>query len=122
MTNEELNKHADQETSWLKYYGSSQENESGDPNKTTRKSDPYNDANFYDRITSIGYTKRVIPLPARCPAGYITSKKPVLESTVEELEYVSGPRNHENNVYTPLEYVFSKNIGEHEKFRELLRS
>lgn len=119
MTIEEINKYADQETSWLKYYGCNQDN--GEPNKTTRQSDPYNDAKFYDRIISIGYTKRVIPLHSRCPAGYITSKKPVLESSVEELEFGSGPRNHENNVYTPLEYVFSKNVGDHEKLRKILK-
>lgn len=121
MTIEELNKYANQEADWLRYYASNEKYKS-DQNSTTRQSENYNDANFYDRIRSIGYTKRVIPLYSRCPAGFITSKKAVLESTVEELEYVSGPRNHENNVYTPLEYVFSKNVGNHIKLRKILQS
>jgi hypothetical protein len=120
MTIEELNKYTDHETSWLKYYASYQE--SGDPNRTTRFSDPYNDAKFYDRLIGIGYTKKVIPLSMRCAAGYVTSKKPVLESTIEELEIISGPRNHENNVYTPLEYMFALNLEGSEKLREILRS
>lgn len=121
MTIEDLNKYADQETSWLRYYVSNQKDESK-PNSTTRTSELYNDEKFYDRLISIGYAKRVIPLYSRCPAGFITSKKNVLNSTVEELEYVSGPRDHSKNVYTPLEYVFAKNVGEHEKLREILRS
>lgn len=121
MTTEDFNLCIDQETSWLKYYGSNQEPEEGSPN-TTRRNDPYNDVYFYDRIISIGYTKTVMPLHRRCPAGFVTSKKPVLESTVEELEYVSGPRNHENNVYTPLEYAFATNYDGIDKFIEILRS
>ncbi len=75
MTIEYLDKCIDQEVSWLKYYASSQE--SGEPNRTTKISDPFNDAGFYDRLISIGYTKRVIPLSNRCSPCYITSKNPV---------------------------------------------
>lgn len=114
MTLEDLNKYAEQETSWLRYYGN------GKPED--RISDKYDDANFYDRIVSIGYTKRIIPLPNRCVACYITASKPVLECSIEELIGVSGPRNHENNVYTALEVVFAKNIGDHELFRKTLHS
>jgi hypothetical protein len=120
MTNEDLNKYIDQETSWLKYYGSAQESE--DPNRTTRITELYNDAKFYDRLIGIGYTKKVIPLYNRCPACCITSSKPVLESTIEELEVVSGPRNHEKNIYTPLEYMLANNLDGSEKIRETLRS
>lgn len=120
MTLEELNKYTSQEASWLKYYASSQEGE--DPNRTTRLTDKYNDVMFYDRLIGIGYTKKVIPLSNRCPACYITSKKPVLESSIEELEVISGPRNHSLNVYTPLEYVFALNIQGAADLREVLRS
>jgi len=114
MTLEELNKYAEQETSWLRYYGN------GKPEE--RIAEKYEDAKFYDRIVSIGYTKRVIPLANRCAAYYITADKPVLECEPEELKGVSGPRNHEENVYTALEYVFAKNVGNHEIFRETLHS
>lgn len=115
MKKEELNKHAEQEASWVQYYGSSAE----------RKSDPYNDADFYDRIVNAGYaerSKRTIPLPMRCASGYITSKKPVLESSVEELELVYEHRNHEKNIYTPLEYVLAKKCEGSEMFIKILRS
>lgn len=114
MTLEELNKYAEQETSWLRYYGN------GKPEE--RIAEKYDDAKFYDRIVSIGYTKRVIPLANRCAACYVTADKPVLECEIEELKSVSGPRNHSENVYTALEYVFTKNIGNYEAFRETLHS
>ena len=112
MTKEELNKYADQEASWLRYYG----------NIDTRTSDPFDDAKFYDRIIGIGYAKRVFPLPFRCVAGYVTSKKPALESSVEELEFSSGLRSAENNIYSALEYVFATNFEGSEKLRDFIRS
>ncbi len=115
MTIEELHKHVDQEVSWLKYYGSAKE----------RQSEEYSDANFYDRIVNAGYaerSKRTIPLPMRCVSGYITSKKSVLESTIEELECISDYRNHDKNIYTPLEYMLVKKLEGYEKLIELLRS
>lgn len=114
MTIEELNKYAGQEASWLQYYGISE----------TRKSDPYNDAKFYDRVLDIGsisYAKR-IPLPLRCAACGLTSKRPVLESTVEELEITSGPRKHDDNIYTPLEYVLATKFEGSEKIIATLQS
>lgn len=114
MKIEDLNKYTDQEASWLQYCG----------NSDTRKTEQYNDANFYDRINSgvIVYTKKLLPLPMRCAAVYITSKKPVLKSTVEELEITSDYRNHENNIYTPLEYVFATKFENSEKLIEFIRS
>lgn len=88
------------EADWLRYYGHSD----------TRLSEPFEDEKFYDRIVSIGYTKRVIPLPNRCAMSCITSDKPVTESEVEDLRIVSGPRNHDKNVYTPLEYFISRKV------------
>lgn len=101
MNLEKLWKLATTEADWLRYYGHSD----------TRLSEEFNDVNFYDRIQSIGYTKRVIELPARCAMTYITSDKPILESEISELRMTSGPRNHSDNVYTPLEYFIGRKIG-----------
>lgn len=120
MKKEDLKKYVDQEVSWLYYYGSQQESE--DPNRTTRKTELYNDVLFYDRLISIGYTKKVIPLHMRCPAVFITSIKPVLESSIEELEIITGPRNHVNNIFTPLEYAFYFNLEYADKLKEMLKS
>ena len=112
MTDKELDSYAEQEVSWLRYYGLD----------TSRNEDPFNDALFYDRMKSIGYCKRVVPLHMRCPQVYITSDTSVLDSAIEDIKAVSGPRNHEKNIYTPLEYVFAKSYGRHEEFRTTLKS
>jgi len=101
MELEKLWKLATTEADWLRYYGHSD----------TRLSEKFEDEKFYDRIISIGYTKRVIPLHERCSMGYVTSDKPVLESEFSDLRSISGPRNHDNNVYTPLEYFIGRKIG-----------
>lgn len=97
MKEQELNRAAEQEASWLKYYGLRED----------REKDSLDDHKFYDRLRSIGYTKRVIPLPMRCACLYLTSDKSVLESSIDELSSTSGPRNHEANVYTALEYFIA---------------
>ena len=112
MKEQELNRAAEQESSWLHYYGLGED----------REKDPLDDAMFYDRMRSIGYTKRVIPLPMRCVCMYVTSDKPVLESSIEELQSVSGPRNHDANVYTALEYVLATKSLEHERFRNEIKA
>lgn len=111
MTLDELYKYADHETQWLRYYGWSE----------SRLSEPFNDHTFYDRLKSIGYTKRVIPLPMRCVAGYVTADVPVLQADVEDLKLCSAPRDHANNVYTALEYVFAKNLSRSDEFRNILK-
>jgi hypothetical protein len=98
---EKLWKSARDEADWLRYYG---HNES-------RMSDEFNDDKFYDRIESIGYTKRVIPLHLRCPMVCISSDLPMDESTIKDIYVVSGPRNHSKNIYTPLEFFIGKKIG-----------
>jgi hypothetical protein len=112
MTEQELDRAAEQETSWLRHYG----------HKDTRTTDSYEDEKFYDRINSIGYAKVDTPLDRRCPATYITSDIPVLQSNVGQLKNTSGPRNHEQNVYTPLEYVVSQKIGRYAEFINVLKS
>lgn len=101
MKLEELWKSATTEADWLRYYG----------HRDTKMSEKFEDEKFYDRIISIGYAKVVTPIWERCAMGHITSDKPVLESTVEELSFTSGPRNHSKNVYTPLEYLIGRKIG-----------
>jgi hypothetical protein len=97
---EKILKAAKTEAEWLKYYGHSE----------TRMSEKFEDANFYDRIISIGYAKRNLPLPNRCSMLNITSDKPVLKSGLEELREEYSLRNHEKNVYTCLEYLIGKGI------------
>ena len=100
MKIEELWKSATTEADWLRYYGY----------RESRLNETFVDGDFYDRITSIGYTKRVIPLSQRCIMLYISSDKPVLESEVEELFPVSGLRNHIENVYSALEYMIARKL------------
>jgi len=101
MKLEEIWKSASTEADWLRYYG----------HRDTRMSEKFEDEKFYDRIVSIGYAKVVTELASRCAMTHITSDKPVMKSEVGDLRFTSGPRNHENNVYTPLEYLIGKKIG-----------
>ena len=41
----------------------------------------------------------------------ITSDKPVLDSSFSELKEIDVYRNHENNVYTALEYFIARGVG-----------
>jgi hypothetical protein len=98
---EKLWKAARDEADWLRYYG----------HKDTKMSERFDDEKFYDRIISIGYTKRVIPLHNRCAMLNISSDKPVLDSEIKDIYAVGDGRNHDRNVYTPLEFFIGKNIG-----------
>lgn len=102
---------AETEADWLRYYGQSD----------TRMSENFEDCKFYDRIISIGYTKRVMTLPNRCSMLNITSDKPVLESDVEDLREEFSIRNHDKNVYTALEYLIGRRI-ETEKLIKIIRN
>jgi hypothetical protein len=101
MVLEKIWKSAKTEAEWLKYYG----------HVDTRMSEKFEDVNFYDRIISIGYAKKNIPLPQRCSMLNVTSDKPVLESDIIDLKEEYSLRNHDNNVYTALEYLIAKRIG-----------
>jgi hypothetical protein len=98
---EKIWKSARIEADWLRYYGHSE----------SRMSEKFEDVNFYDRIISIGYAKKNISLPQRCSMLNVTSDKPVLDSDIIELKEEYSLRNHNNNVYTALEYLIGKNIG-----------
>ena len=98
---EKICKCAKVEADWLRYYG----------HEKSRMNEDFSDVNFYDRIESIGYTKRVIPLPNRCSMLNITSDKPVLECEVSELRISNSNRDHNKNIYTALEYLIDKGIS-----------
>ena len=98
---EKMWKCARTEAEWLRYYG----------HEESRKSEDFSDVNFYDRIKSIGYTKRVIQLHQRCSMMNITSDKPVLESEISELRVARETRNHGKNVYTALEWFIGKGMA-----------
>ena len=91
---EKMWKCAKTEAEWLKYYG----------HEESRLVEDFSDANFYDRIKSIGYTKRVIALHQRCSMMNVTSDKPVLECKIGELKICNSYRDHSQNIYTALEY------------------
>ena len=76
MTEKELYRTAEQEADWLFYYGTIEK----------RAAEKFDDANFYDRMTSIGYSKVNISLDRRCPVEYITADIPVLEASIEQLK------------------------------------
>ena len=112
MNKEELWNLADSEADWLRYYG----------HFSTRETEGFEDADFYDRMVSIGYAKVPTPLVMRCPMGFITGPQPVLECEPEELVMVSGPRNHDNNVYTPLEYFIGTRQDKFDKLITKIRN
>ena len=98
---EKMWKCAKTEAEWLKYYG----------HIDSRLVEDFSDANFYDRIKSIGYTKRVIDLHQRCSMLNVTSDKPVLECNINELEVCNTYRDHNQNIYTALEYFIGTGMA-----------
>jgi hypothetical protein len=107
---EKILKAAKIEADWLRYYGHSE----------TKMSEKFEDVKFYDRIISIGYAKRNLPLPNRCSVLNITSDKPVLESSLEDLREEYSLRDHNRNVYTCLEFLIGKGI-ETEQLVKIIR-
>lgn len=86
MKIEELKKYVIHELEWLRYYALE-----ADRLKLN------NESSVYDQLKSIGYTKRVIPLPNRCSAAWIKMENGVVELSKEH------PRCIEKNIFTPLE-------------------
>jgi hypothetical protein len=91
---EKIFKLAKTEAEWMRYYGF----------VDSRKEEKFEDINFYDRMIPIGYSKVYTPLVQKCPMGFVNSLDP------ESAEVVYGPRNHEKNIYTPLEFVIYNKI------------
>ncbi len=98
---EKMWKCAKTEAEWLKYYG----------HVDSRMSEDFSDVKFYDRIQSIGYTKKVVPLHQRCTMLNVTSDKPVLECEISELRVGEGSRDHSKNVYTALEWFIGTGMA-----------
>lgn len=111
MNYDELYMAAVKESEWLKYYG----------HKDTRNVELFEDHLFYDRIISIGYTKVVLPLHWRCAMLYVTADKPVLSLDYCDINPTYGPRNHENNTYTALEYMFGRYRELSEAFIQIIK-
>ena len=98
---EKMWKSAKTEAEWLKYYG----------HQESRLVENFSDADFYDRIQSIGYTKKVISLHGRCTMMNVTSDKPVLDSKINELIICNSYRDHNQNIYTALEYFIGTGMA-----------
>lgn len=108
MDYNELFKLAKTEAEWLKYYC----------HADSKNIENFNYINFYDNLKSIGYTKVVMPLYYRCAMSYIKAKDGnTLDSHVEDLIFVSGPRCHSLEVYTPLEFII---INKKDNYLDLL--
>jgi len=85
MKIEELKKYVVHELEWLRYYALEE-----------KRKVLNNKSSVYDQLVSIGYTKRVIPLPNRCSAAWIKMEN----GNIELSDY---PRCVEKNIFTPLE-------------------
>ena len=86
MKIEDIKKYVIHELEWLRYYALEED-----------RLKLNNESSIYDQLRSIGYTKRVIPLPNRCSAAWIKFEN-------DEIELSDGsPRCIEKNIYTPLE-------------------
>jgi len=88
MNKEELKKLTIQELNWLVYYAT-----------LNSRIELDNKSPIYDQLISIGYVKRSSDLWRRCASGWIKIKNKKLEDFI----LIGGPRNHENDIYTPIE-------------------
>ena len=93
MNKEDLRKLVDHEIQWIKYYA----------HERSKHPLHLNDHLVYDRLVSIGYTKRVLSLDRRCPATILTSQTSILSDDLELVQPIGEPRDHSKNYYTPLE-------------------
>lgn len=100
-TIENIVKLAKEEAELLKYYGY----------RESRKEEQFNDILFYNRMKSIGYCKTETLLDRRCPRSFINSL------SINDFDLISGPRNHTDSVYTPLEFVIYNKI---DGYKELI--
>jgi hypothetical protein len=90
------------ESEWLRHYGYIE----------SRQEEEFDNITFYDRMLPIGYSKVWTPLYLRCPMGYVNSLN---IDDIEDTMY--GPRDHKNEVYTCLEFVFYNKV---EGYKELI--
>jgi len=92
--NEKIFKLAKTEAEWMRYYA----------HIDSRNDEKFQDINFYDRMLPIGYSKVYTPLSHKCPMAFVN------KLDLENVEVIYGPRNHKNNIYTPLEYIIHNKI------------
>ncbi len=110
MTKKELFRYVDAELQALRYYASE---------KTRMELNI--DKPIYEQLVSIGYTKRVLPLPARCAHSRVTSIEPITKDTpIECVEFSTSPRDNEKNIYTGLEFWIIKYPEDHKMILEYL--
>lgn len=92
---EKIFKLAKIEAEWLRHYG----------HIDSRTFEEFKDIKFYDRMLPIGYSKVWTPLHQRCPMGYVKGLK------LDDIkETIWGPRNHQNEIYTCLEFIIYNKI------------
>lgn len=92
---EKIFKLAKIEAEWLSHYG----------HIDSRISEDFNDIKFYDRMKPIGYSKVWTPLDKRCPMGYVDTL-----DINKVTDTIWGPRNHENGIYSCLEFVIYNKV------------
>ena len=112
MEIEELIKSVELELQWLKYYALAEVDETIYPGMNGRsKFDPTRSP--YEQLVSIGYTKRVIPLAARCAFLRLTAETPIKDTPIEQMTSINEGRNAENNIYSALEVFLMKYPDKH---------
>lgn len=104
---EKIFKLAKIEAEWMSHYG----------HEDSRRDEQFEDFLFYDRMQSIGYAKVYTPLHLRCPMGYV---KGLDIDNIDDIIY--GPRNHENDVYTCLEFIIYNKIDGYERLINLIKT
>lgn len=110
MTKEELFKYVDTELQALRYYASEETRKKLDLSKP-----------IYNQLVSIGYTKRVLPLSARCAHSRVTSNEPITTNTpIDSITFSGSPRNNEENIYTGLEFWLIRYPEDHKMILEYL--
>lgn len=95
------------ESEWLRHYS----------HVDSRKEETFEDIGFYDRMLPNGYAKVYMPLHQRCPMGYV--KGLTLE---DNKEIIYGPRNHENDIYTVLEFVIHNKLPGYQEMIDYVKS
>jgi len=95
------------EAEWMSHYA----------HEDSRRDETFQDIKFYDRMLPIGYSKVYTPLHLRCPMGYVNSL-----DIKHIADTIYGPRNHENDVYTCLEFVIYNKIEGYKKLINLIKT
>lgn len=103
----EIFKLAKIEAEWMSHYG----------HEESRRNELFDDVYFYERMSPIGYSKVYTPLHLRCPMGYVYGLD---INHIHDIIY--GPRNHEKNIYTCLEFVIHNKIDGYKQLIQLIKT